>query len=1384
MMDSHCDEDRPKSSFDRKKEDSSEKLGECPAIGDLAHRSCVSVTSECTMDSECPTIQKCCFDGCSKRCLYAQKTSPCLHMQAVTELLAIQQTSQCSKDGNYQEVQCNDEFCWCAQPVSGEELEGTRVSSLAAPDCKAPRMCPSTYCSSNKRCAYGYQKDSNGCNTCECIDPCKDVECPNPGRICLPEPVDCLSKKQCPPVPKCVVNVCIVREALLVRESTLRPEFCRRSSDCPKDYYCRIVNNDNGFCCYGDAPQVNAGKCPKVADWALVQPAQRSLCELKCTEDGDCESLDQKCCFNGCGMACTYTNTSSSNDEQAAVAVVNQPSSASKGQSQPKIKKNQKIGECPKVDRLSNPELCGGESPKDICTHDQECGDNQKCCFDGCARSCLHPATTTMCLHARSAADVIARLAPSAIFQPSCDKDGAYDHIQRHNGMAWCVDSNGREIQGTKRASLMLTNCEDLIRNPCPVTSCKENCPHGFETDLLGCKQCICKDPCKDAKCPVNTVCRMTKVNCVSSGQITNSSCQPVPKCLLNVCLRGNPLENFITGELQECDELKGPKCPNGWYCHKFGLENIAYCCAGLVEQSQLLPSAQHCPSLPILFGEADSSRPSQIKCRLSQECARDEPCCFNGLGMSCLPTKQLQKPHRKSLNQAVPEVVSNWMAAVSSMECPPNVFTNPGCSSQCASNEECQAASPFMRCCGYGCGKRCLFVAKLPACVHLLAAATREVNKLADLPSSLGRPTVQCTPEGLFRRVQCDVSIRECWCVDPNSGIELVGTRYSSLTNIEPSCQIPRTCQTVCPSAKELNCEHGLRLDTNGCPLNGVCQCKNVCHDFKCSVPTEICAPRKVLCLSEPCPPIPVCLPNPCSKSSTSPSPVAPPSTCSADEHCANDQDCRFTVASGEADIDRVGICCSTCNYLSNQCDREGYCWCVDKNTGKPISGTRKFQPIGDVCSNRKRCAIECDEVLSACFFGLEVDSDGCPKTSNCLCRSPCDEVQCPSNQLCIMRPRECREQVCLPVPTCEDNPCTNQQRPAVDARSQDHLMCNDDHKDWCPKGFYCTAYDQNRVGVCCPGKGTVCNLKLDEGSCTQASPRFYYDSESESCLQFIYTGCQGNLNNFLSMHDCQRFCVGSSMDLTRRLVDDDGTTMMDLYAVGFSLVGPMARTEKHSTDFNRAVMNHLIENYNLGEKEVRDMYTKDDNTVRFTIVAPDAKEKAENVSNAVYSGKFHFKYKGETYRAEPQTWFSKQTGHSSDMSDGGVLFWVILAASMLFALIVVVVLCCGYNFLRVRPNTDNNSIYREVSPAPYGSFVQQRNTGAPGNSKIMDYRHPINNKAISADNLHSLRATNIGGANHLLTPKSELSGRTSSYLSTASPVGNNLRTRTTLYY
>jgi len=49
---------------------------------------------------------------------------------------------------------------------------------------------------------------------------------------------------------------------------------------------------------------------------------------------------------------------------------------------------------------------------------------------------------------------------------------------------------------------------------------------------------------------------------------------------------------------------------------------------------------------------------------------------------------------------------------------------------------------------------------------------------------------------------------------------------------------------------------------------------------------------------------------------------------------------------------------------------------------------------------------------------------------------------------------------------------------------------------------------------------------LKPDVGNCEDSVPRYYYDVETNSCKIFLYGGCRGNANNFLSLENCLARC------------------------------------------------------------------------------------------------------------------------------------------------------------------------------------------------------------------------------------------------------------------
>ncbi|XP_037746604.1 tissue factor pathway inhibitor 2 isoform X2 [Chelonia mydas] len=56
------------------------------------------------------------------------------------------------------------------------------------------------------------------------------------------------------------------------------------------------------------------------------------------------------------------------------------------------------------------------------------------------------------------------------------------------------------------------------------------------------------------------------------------------------------------------------------------------------------------------------------------------------------------------------------------------------------------------------------------------------------------------------------------------------------------------------------------------------------------------------------------------------------------------------------------------------------------------------------------------------------------------------------------------------------------------------------------------------------------LCYSPKDEGLCSSSVTRYYYNSKSQSCEEFSYTGCGGNANNFVSKKDCYNICKKGS--------------------------------------------------------------------------------------------------------------------------------------------------------------------------------------------------------------------------------------------------------------
>ncbi|XP_028278765.1 tissue factor pathway inhibitor 2 [Parambassis ranga] len=63
-----------------------------------------------------------------------------------------------------------------------------------------------------------------------------------------------------------------------------------------------------------------------------------------------------------------------------------------------------------------------------------------------------------------------------------------------------------------------------------------------------------------------------------------------------------------------------------------------------------------------------------------------------------------------------------------------------------------------------------------------------------------------------------------------------------------------------------------------------------------------------------------------------------------------------------------------------------------------------------------------------------------------------------------------------------------------------------------------YCSP--QKRVPV-------LCLDPLDNGRCSASITRYYYNTATKMCEEFVYSGCGGSSNNFVSRQSCMDVCV-----------------------------------------------------------------------------------------------------------------------------------------------------------------------------------------------------------------------------------------------------------------
>lgn len=73
---------------------------------------------------------------------------------------------------------------------------------------------------------------------------------------------------------------------------------------------------------------------------------------------------------------------------------------------------------------------------------------------------------------------------------------------------------------------------------------------------------------------------------------------------------------------------------------------------------------------------------------------------------------------------------------------------------------------------------------------------------------------------------------------------------------------------------------------------------------------------------------------------------------------------------------------------------------------------------------------------------------------------------------------------------------------------------------------------------GTPLPTNDTFCTQPAKQGVCRAYIPAFYFDAATNSCEPFVYGGCDGNMNNFVTGEQCkeaaEEFCTDQEVTIS----------------------------------------------------------------------------------------------------------------------------------------------------------------------------------------------------------------------------------------------------------
>ncbi|XP_022109246.1 prestalk protein-like [Acanthaster planci] len=930
--------------------------GECPVVDDGAgFGACVEV---CDHDGNCSTTQKCCSNGCGHTCMEAGQPDPAtLGCPGVTP----NQLSVCVTDCSMHTDCNNSQLCCpnacghqCMEPVTvhpGTCPVGdlsTGVSGICSELCRNDGDCPSAdqKCCSNgcghvcvtanptpdacpdvtcrMFCLFGFKKDSNGCDICECYEP----PAAHPGTCpigVLPQDMigacveSCHDDGDCTAHEKCCSNgcghSCVNATAIL----------------CP-DFMCAI------YCEYGY--QLDQNGCSTCICLEEPEVCREVFCAMHCPygfkklANGcpycECQDTPTECPEVMCMMYCETGYQRDSNGCEVCLC----------NEQRPIIRP----GSCPRVD-ADDVEfgMCA-----DMCDNDAECPTNQKCCSNSCGgHQCVDAENVPVecpSMHCmmwcpygfqrdQNGCDLCLCNQQTEIHTGSCppasaDSFGVCSESCEHDGSCAPSEKCCPNSCGARQCTPAIMT--EVKPGACPEVTdgglglCLEAC--SADANCTGSKKCCsngCGHQCSEAVdrpvvrpgvCPVGSLPEGVNGICVDMCQ-DDSECSDNQKCCSNGC------------GLVCMTSFRAPDTCGDVMCSIFcdyGFKRDDNGCDVCICNDPPVLHVGECPTSSGGFGICTDL------CTSDGNCEPHQKCCSNSCGHMCMDAVNIPVVHPGSC--PLGSLAEELSVGV--------------CVDLCDGDEDCDSD---MKCCSNGCGQQCLKAVDVPVvcaevlCMMFCAHGFQKDDDGCDVCSCNIEP-VTCPP------VLCQRFCEDGAVVDEN-GCDTCQCKG------DPDVCLPITCNMFC--------DYGFEKDAaTGCDI---CSCRQpVYHAGECPAMDDVIGLCGEFCLHDgECSANQKCCSNGCGH------------TCmeAVQQTVLKPGGCPAVIAS-----DVVGVCVNNCTTDAD-CVKDLKC-CSNSCGHACVEPTKDVKPgtcpvvINDfddsyTCANECKYDTDCDDILKCCHNG-----------------------------------------------------------------------------------------------------------------------------------------------------------------------------------------------------------------------------------------------------------------------------------------------------------------------------------------------------------------------------------------------------------------------------